>query len=275
MRYLVLFIAVAQLCCSSGTDKNNIHKRLSGDWFIIYPKEMLNNKRQEDVFTAAIQDSLVTLKGVKLITMQENGTFIQWDSTIMKGKWGTVDEKMVVVSGAGTGFENFKAEFSELEDDVPKLTEYLNVEGERIKIVWQLKKITSGKATALFDPKKNQWRNRPAKPESAKEMKQRLADMLGYYAIYFKLISEESTYFMPVRIMLPLKFYQHAIGMKEIDEQHRFNSLFYSAAQAHEAYTLLKETVNSSDYNFPDKDKNSFSLEYSMMLEKLAEEMVK
>jgi hypothetical protein len=182
---------------------------------------------------------------------------------------------MVVISGAGTGFENFKGEFTSLEDDKLKLTEYLNVEGERIKIIWHLRKISKGTAADLFDPKKNQWRNKPGKPESEPEMKQRLSEMLSYYSIYFKLISEQSSYFMPVRIMLPLKFYQHAIGMKEFDEEHRFTSLFYSPAQAREAFNLLKETVNSSDYNFPEFQKESYSLEYSMMLEKLAADIVK
>jgi hypothetical protein len=268
MRWFLLFILLIEVGCKPGS--NNIHAKLSGNWFIVYPDEDLKNKQQEKIY-AAIQDSLVTLKGVKLITLEQNGTFIQWDSTLFTGKWGTVDEKQVVVSGAGTGFENFKAEFSGIEGDLLKLTEYLNVEGEQIKLVWHLKKINSGKTASLFDPQKNKWRNKPAQAETEVQMKERLSDMLSYYSVYFKLIAEQSSYFMPIRIMLPVKFYQHAIGMKDFDPKHRFTSLFHSASEAKQAYDLLKEAVNHSDYNFPESDKNSYSSEYALMLEKLSE----
>ncbi len=241
---------------------------------MLYPKLESDNQRQEDVY-AKLEDSLVTLKGVKLVSFLESGVFIQWDSTLLKGKWGTVNENEVVVSRAGKGFENFKAVYSGMEDDMLKLTEFISVNGEKLKLVWHLKKITSGKTAGLFDPEKNKWRTVPGKDETEEEMKQRLSQMLSYYSIYFKLISDESSYFMPVRIMLPVKFYQHAIGMKEYDTAHRFTSLFHSAPQAKKGFDLLKKAVNSTRYDLPDDIKNSYSYEYSLMLEKLSEEIKK
>jgi hypothetical protein len=247
---------------------------MTGNWFVIYPEEKLVNTEQSKIYTK-IQDSLVTDKGVKLISCLDNGQFIQWDSTILRGKWGIIDENRVVVSGAGKGFQNFKAEFAPGENDKIKLTEFLNISGERIKITWHLKKIKGGKEAELFDPEKNNWRTKPTTAETEDAMKKRMSAMLYYYSVYFKLISDNSSYFMPVRVMAPLKFYQHAIGMKDFDSKHRFVSLFYSVEDATKAYELLKEVVNNSDYNFPDSDSNSFSLEYSYMLAHLAEEILK
>lgn len=247
---------------------------MTGNWFIIYPEEELTTKSQEAIY-AEIQDSLVTGKGVKIISCLDDGQFIQWDSTGLTGKWAVMDENTVVIRSAGKGFENFKAEFAPGEEGKIKLTEHLNIKGERINITWHLAKITSGKEASLFDPEKNNWRKKPAAAEPDDAMKKRLSAMLNYYSVYFKLIAGQSSYFMPVRVMLPVKFYQHAIGMKDFDEKHRFGSLFYSVEDAKKAYDLLKEVVNNSDYNYPDSDKNSYSLEYSYMLAYLAEEIIK
>jgi hypothetical protein len=270
MRRYLLYITLICAGCKSGS--NDLHTKLTGNWFIVYPEEELKSKQQEKIYAGA-QDSLVTLKGVKLITLEKNGAFIQWDSTQFTGKWGTVDEKMVVVSGAGTGFQNFKAEFSGLAGDELILTEFVNVQGERIKLNWHLKRIVKGDAATLFDARKNEWRKKPAQEETELQMRERLSAMLAYYSIYFKLIADKSSYFMPVRVMLPVKFYQHAIGMKDFDPEHRFVSLFHSVDEAKKAYGLLKDVVNHSSYNFPESNKNSYSSEYAQMLEKLSEEI--
>jgi hypothetical protein len=273
MRYILFLLAILQWACA-GPAKKSVHQQLTGNWFIIYPEEILTTKQQEAIY-ARVQDSLVTEKGVKLVSFLENGQFIQWDSTGLQGKWGVIDETNVVVSDGGKGFGNFKSEFSKGEDGIIQLTEFLNIDGERLKISWHLKQVKGGKEAELFDPAKNAWRNKPAGPEPEAAMKQRLSAMLDHYSLYFKLLSENSSYFMPVRVMLPVKFYQHAIGMKDFDEQHRFVSLFYSVEDAKKGYELLKEVVNNSDYNYPDSESKSFSREYAFMLAHLAKEIIK
>lgn len=274
MRYFLLLVVLFQFgCSSSSSDKGDVRKQVTGDWFILYPDEDLKNPAQEKLY-ARLQDSLVNLKGVKMVSFFENGTFIQWDSTVMKGKWGVAEEE-VVVSKAGTGFQNFKSTYSGYKDGVLKLTEFVNADGETLKLVWHLKKITGSKFAGLFGTENNQWRTAPGRAETDDELKQRLSKMLSYYSLYFKLISEESSYFMPMRIMLPVRFYQHAIGMKDFDEDHRFVSLFSSKEQAKKAFDYLKMTVNGTNFDLPEENKNSYSFEYAQMLEKMAEEVVK
>lgn len=271
----ILFLLILFLSgCTDAGNKDSVYDKMTGNWFILYPEENLNNEEQRKIY-AAIQDSLVNEKGLKAVTLLENGQFIQWDSTILYGKWGVIDEKQVVISGGGKGFTNFKTSFAAGKKDIALLTEHINTSGERIELVWHLKKITEGKAETLFLPEKNNWRIRPAAAETEAAMKKRLSEMLHYYAVYFKLISEESSYFMPMRVMLPLRFYQHAIGMREFDEHHRFVSMYASVEEAKKAYGILKETVNSSGNNYPDTKADSFSLEYSQMLEHLAEEILR
>lgn len=247
---------------------------MTGNWFVVYPQEKTDNESQDKLY-AVTQDSIVDEKGLKLISFMDNGEFIQWDSTILRGRWGIMDESRVVVSGAGKGFQNFKTVYADGENDEALLTKNLNINGERLQLEWHLKKINSGDALKLFGAEANSWRNKPTAPESEEAMKKRLSQMLAYYGIYFKLISEASSYFMPKRVMLPITFYQHAIGIKEFDEEHRFNSLFYQAADTRKGYQLLTAVLNSADFDYPDKDKNSYSLEYSYMLTYLSKEILK
>lgn len=272
MRYLFLILVVVQLSCSSGGGKNSVRYEVIGDWFIIYPDENLDSEEERQLY-ARIQDSIVNTKGVKLVSFLENGTFIQWDSTGQKGKWATMDEDKIVVNRGGRGFENFKTTYSGKEDGQLLLTETITGDGETIELVWHLKKITGGKFARLFEPSANEWRKVPAQPETDAQLRQRLSEMLAYYADYFYLIAEKSSYFVPARVMLPLRFYQHAIGMNEMDEMHRFVSLFSSFEEAKRAYNLLKAVINSAKFDLPEDDSNSYSKEYAQMLEILAVDM--
>lgn len=272
MQYLSILLVLFLAACAAPA-RRSVHDQLTGNWFIIYPEEKLNTDKQNEIYARA-QDSLVTAKGVKLVSFLENGQFVQWDSIGLQGKWGVIDDTQVVVSGAGKGFEKFKAIFS-TEGGHVLLTETISVDGEPLTLSWHLKQVTEGKETALFDAAKNAWRKKPTGPEAEADMKKRLSAMLEHYSLYFNLLSDNSSYFMPVRVMLPLKFYQHAIGMKDFDETHRFVSLFYNVEDARKAYELLKHVVNNSDYNYPDSDSNSFSKEYAYMLGHLAKEILK
>lgn len=276
MRYFILFAIICLAGCSS-RKKKGIRDQITGNWFILYPDDKLNRKEQREVYGAA-QDSLVNLKGVKLVTFKDNGTFIQWDSTAQSGKWGVSEEdKKLVVRDGGRGFVNFKTSYISNEKGEMILSENLLIDGEDILLEWHLKRISGGKYARLFEPGENTWRRAPANPETNEQMRNRLSVMLSYYADYFRLISDESSYFVPSRVMLPVRFYQHAIGMNAFDTGHRFVSMFHSVEDAEKAYDLLKEVINSAKFDLPEdeKTKSSFSYEYALMLDILAKDMKK
>lgn len=276
MRYFILFIFICLAGCSP-RKKKGIRDEITGNWFIVYPDEKLNRQEERMAYGLA-QDSLVNLKGVKLVTFKDNGTFIQWDSTGQSGKWGVSEEdRKVVVKDGGRGFVNFKTTYISKEEGEMILSEKLMLDGEEVLLEWHLKRISGGKFARLFEPDENTWRRPPAGPETEAQMRKRLATMLSYYADYFRLISEESSYFVPSRVMLPVRFYQHAIGMNEFEPTHRFVSMFRSETDAKKAYDLLKDVINSATFDLPDDEKaeSSFSYEYALMLDILAKDMLK
>jgi hypothetical protein len=269
MRYLLFFIVFIQFSCVSKKEIS-LQQTVSRNWFILYPKDELTNSKQEKIY-ATIQDSLTALKCLKLISFSEQGVFNQLDSIKIKGKWGTKDEMYVRVTDGGRGFDDFRTTFDGFEDGILKLREIVNSGGEKLKFVWHLMKIDKGDPVKLFDPEFNKWRIKPTKPESDEEINNRLVQMLDFYSIYFKLIADNSSYFIPGRIILPFKFYQHGIGMKFFDEQSVFASLFYSKEQAKTAHMLLDITIG--DVEFDKQNLKSYTEEYSLMLKKIGEEL--
>ncbi len=273
MRYLsvCLIIPLVFFSCNSA-DKNNPEAILPGNWFVLYPEEELQTRKQEEVY-AATQDSLTNLKCLKLLRFSDKGAFNQLDSISITGTWNMKEAGVVQVAGGGQGFDRFQTRFTSYDKGVLKLTELADARGEKLKLVWHLLRIEKGGATALFDEAKNKWRYKAVKQESENEIRERLIQMLEYYAAYFQLIADESSFFMPSRVILPLKFYQHGIGLKTFDPESKFAQLFYSTEQAKFASYVLEGAIDRAKFDF--KDNSSYSKEYVKMLEELAREVRK
>lgn len=269
MRLLIPVILLFIVSCSSDSTKSP-DLILPGNWIVLYPKDELQTRKQEEVY-AKVQDSLTALKCLKLLRFSEKGAFNQQDSINITGNWGMKEEGVIQVFDGGRGFDRFHSRFSGFDGRVLKLTEMVETQGVKLKLIWHLLRIDKGYATGLFDTDKNKWRVKPAKEETDKEVRERLIQMLEYYALYFRLIAEESSYFIPGRVILPVKFYQHGIGLKPFDEESKFANLFYSVEQAKFASYTLGGAIGRAEFNF--KDNSSFTKEYVQMLEELAKEV--
>jgi hypothetical protein len=271
MKYIwLLLVVVLSACKQKKEEEKNLHQTITGNWFVVYPGDELLNSRQKKIY-GEIQDSLTDPKCLKLISFTDDGNFFQLDSSEHKGKWGTKDDEYVVINEGGNGFENFRAEFTSYtkKDSTLKITETVKVRGVSLRFVWNLKRMDKKSHAVLFDEKTNNWRKRPAAPETDGQLRERLAAMLEYYAGYFQLISEEASYFMPVRVFLPMKYYQHAIGMKNFDKNSKFVSFFFSEEEAQKAYTILGAALKAADFNEV-KGGNSYTREYAQMLRIIA-----
>lgn len=269
--YACLITTLLSVSCTVN-DKKNPESVLPGNWFVLYPKEELQTRKQEEVY-AATQDSLTNLKCLKLLRLSEQGTFNQLDSISITGSWSIKEEAVVNFAGGGRGFDLFQTRFTGYNKGILKLTELVDVRGEKLKLVWHLMKIEKGEAATLFDEAKNKWRYKAVKQESDNEIRERLIQMLEYYAVYFQLIADESSFFMPSRVILPFKFYQHGIGLKTFDPESNFAQLFYSTEQAKFASYVLDGAIDRASFVF--KDNSSYSREYVKMLEELAREVRK
>jgi len=98
-----------------------------------------------------------------------------------------------------------------------------------------------------------------------------LAMMLNYYADYDELVGKEVSYFIPGRVILPLKFYQHAMGVLPYDSTNDFTQLFYNAEQAQQAYGYLKKKVYELGNRFPDGE--DYMDEYIRFMRLVAKEI--
>lgn len=266
MRFYCFLLLLFGFGC--GNQKQNTRDALTGNWLILYPDHRLTSYSQREVY-GRYQDSLITLYGLKLIKLEGDGRFVEIDSIRPKGaKWNFQDSVFRVQEG-GKGFNPFNTTFTDLENDTLKLTQFLTLEDEKVKLVWHLKKIDDdAKEASLFGAEANSWRKVPSAPESPEAMRKRLAAMLDFYGDYFTLVSKESIYFSPARVPLPFHYYQHAIGLQE---QFRpdFVRLFFNEGDALRAHSLLKQALNAN--SFPRGD--NFVTEYGLFLKKLAKWM--
>jgi hypothetical protein len=271
----LFFVVVLFFCsCKSLSETEKFHQTLVGDWLIVYPDHKLNNSSQRAIY-GKIQDSIVGLRGLKLIILSDEGIFQQTDDLSTKGKWGITPDNIAFVQDGGQGFENFSARFTGFKNGMLQLTEVMNVKGEKITLVWHLKKMESNATTAmLFSEESNSWRRQPKQKEPAEKIKARLSAMLEYYAAYYSLVNKEASYFIASRVILPLKFYQHAIGLKSLENSPGFVSLFLDVEQAQEAHRYLGRTMDRLDGKFPSLG-SSYVEEYAEFMKMMANEVVK
>src|SRR5262245_38166342 len=131
MRWIFVVILIAIISCSSPSPQEKLQETLTGNWLIIAPDHHLNSGHQEVVYSK-VQDSIVVLSGLKLITLSDNGTFLQVDSIGKHGKWGISPDNWIHIERGGPGFENFSVRFTGYDGGTLKLTEFVNVEDEQL-----------------------------------------------------------------------------------------------------------------------------------------------
>ena len=268
---LYFFLLLFLISCSSiKTEGPDLNAAITGHWLIIYPDHQPGTRSEREIY-GKYQDSLVKLFGLKLVSFHPDGSFSEIDSLAGKGRWRVSADSTVEVRNGGPGFHHFISKYEDFEKDTLLLTEYIPLEKRPVKVVWTLKKISAeDEGFQLFQQEANTWRKQSSQPESEQQIRKRLSEMLEYYNEYFKLVSLESAYILPLRVPLPFSYYQHAIRVKDELSPH-FVSIFYDSTDASKAHEILKETVtNTGDY-FPRK--KDFVLEYASYMELLSQKI--
>lgn len=196
------------------------------------------------------------------------------DSLELSGQWKVTDDLLLRVENGGEGYSPFTTEFYQYKNDIMELVETIRYKGESIQLKWKLKKLKGKEASLLFDDKPNAWRKRPVTRETDEQIKERLTGMLDYYSTYYFLVDKESSYFIPSRVMLPFKFYQHAIGLRPLTAKNNFMQLFYDSTQAARAHLSLDIAMGKLKGRFPSGGE-SFIHEYASYMKLMAEEIRK
>jgi hypothetical protein len=275
MRYFTLLsLGLLFAGCRSDKKEMTVQDAVTGNWLIVYPDHVMLNEKQRKLY-GKVQDSIVNLFGLKLISFNNAGEFVQMDSLYGKhGKWKLMPDNSIAVGMSGRGFDKFKADFAKFKNGTLQIIESIEYDNESFSLVWNLKKIEKDdKENFLFNEKNNWWRKKPAEPETAKGINKRVVAMLKYYAAYFAMVSRESSYFSPFRVFLPFKYYSHGIGLKDFKENSPFASHFYSAAEAKMAHQIIADGMNGIKGEFPSGE--DFVIEYSGYFDLLAKQLEK
>jgi uncharacterized protein YfkK (UPF0435 family) len=266
-----MLMVLLTFSCKPEKKENKISDSISGNWIIIYPEHQLKNEKQKKLY-ASIQDSIISLYGLKLISFKNNGHFRQMDSLTNNGKWEIENTSVIIVANGGRGFDKFKTTFTAFNKGVLQLTEYVNWKNEKLRLLWQLVKVEDQFSDNLFSDAANVWRHKPGKSERPAEIKNRLAAMLNYYSVYFKLVAKESDYFIGTRVILPFEYYQHSIGLNDFDSTSHYASCFYNIQEAEKSYEYLQDLISILKSEFPKKD--NYVEEYSAHMAAMAKKMM-
>jgi hypothetical protein len=275
MRCLVLLLLAFSFAgCKPDKKEITVQDVVTGNWLIVYPDHVMLNEKQRKLY-GKVQDSIVNLFGLKLISFNNAGEFVQMDSLYGKhGKWKLMPDNSIAVGMSGRGFDKFKADFAKFKNGTLQIIESIESGNESFSLVWNLRKVEKNdKEIFLFEEKNNWWRKKPMEPETAKDINKRVVAMLKYYAAYFAMVSRESSYFSPFRVFLPFKYYSHGIGLKDFKEDSPFANHFYSVAEAKTAHQLIATGMHRIKGEFPSGE--DFVIEYSKYFELLADELEK
>jgi hypothetical protein len=265
--YLFISLCLALGSCKLTGTKRASNEVLTGHWLILYPKDQLENDAQEKLF-AQVQDSIMRPMGLAMIDFTKDNTFYFTDSLFgKKGKWRLTGNTLVIEK-AGAGFNYFNGEIVKIENGIMQVVQHLRLGNENIQLTWHLKKINETSAYfKLFDSSNNWWRHPPAAPENIKGLQKRTAAMCAYYADYFAMIEGAVDYFAPRRILMPLNFYQHAIGVKRYDSAHAFTRFYYNSSNAQQANSLLEDGIRGLG---PVERGENYVVEYAGILRQLS-----
>lgn len=236
----LLVISFVLFSCKSKKQEKDAKAEIPGQWLILYPKHILYTQEAREAYTKAVQDSLVSLYGLKLVGLRSNGEFREGDSILTApGRWMVKDNGEILIDGGGEGFRDFRGAFDGVRNDTMLISQHLPLPGDTVKVIWYLKRLNDKDAKFFFNLSANWWRLKPDSSESDAVLAKRVKAMLEYYAVYFRIVSNESAYFSQSRVPLPFRYYQHAMDLRPFSDDLAFNAFFYNIDDAKKAYTML------------------------------------
>lgn len=266
----LLFASVLFSCgAKTKTKTSGDRSAISGQWIIIRPEHVIYTQHAYEAYTSLTRDSLLNAFGLKVLEFGGNGEFFEGDSILSPpAKWMVKDNGEFLIDGGGEGFRRFRGGFDGIRNDTMLISENLALPGDTVKIIWHLVRLDAS-AKPLFDKAANWWRNKPTASEDTAALAKRVKAMLEYYAVYFSEVSKTASYFSQLRVPLPFRYYQHAVGLKPFKEDLPFNAFFYNNEDAEKAHTLLSNAIRKGEDEKLKAGKD-FVIEYAAFFKKFA-----
>jgi hypothetical protein len=247
MRSLPVIFLLLLFACKSKplSPEEKLRNAISGEWLVVYPSRDALSSGGREVYNE-IKDSITSLQALRILRFAPDGSFYSSDSIAAKGKWTFFGGNEITVNAGGNGFAHFRADnltYNETSEQM-EMTERVTHKGNIVKVVWHLKKLTNKDTNAaLFSPVNHRWRIKPTAPEPDDSIRERVAGTLSYYSQYYMTVAQHANYFLKSRIILPLAFYQHALGLKPLKADSEFAALFYDSTQASIGHYFLEQAL--------------------------------
>jgi len=278
MKYIICFFltAVAFCGCSSSTKKPPVASiqadSLLGNWMIIKVDVTGSN----DKYTQLMESIVGSLRNsLELSSLSFNtGGALQVDDgsiELTTGKWSLTADTFRIIHPT-LGREDKPFTIASLNRDSLVMQHSFDSEKDDLHVVYIFRKLTIPDSTLnIFDVANNTWRTKPVQPESEAVIRQRLKQMLAYYAAYFAIIQNNKIgYFNREKILVPLMFFDGGLGITPFEDAGNFPDLFYDEADAKKAHALLEKAF--SNYEYPDLG-NKFVQEYIMALRQISDKL--
>ena len=273
MKNKILGIILLLASCSGNEQKPVTENDLVGNWLITDADPQYKNSEERQYYLMA-KDSIRALKGLKLVSIKNNAVFQQSDSmNTFPGSWLLhAKQQQLFINNGGIGFSNFTGTVR-IDKDSLLLNEKMELGPVSIAVLWHFIKVPpDSPANYLFVPANNSWRIKPGHTEEEDRMRKRLSAMFHYYSVYFTLVSKEADYFSPRRVLLPVRYYQHGVGMRDMDAVDNFKALFFDEADFKKAYEMVGNAIKSDQHYPRGKD---FTEEYAAYFAQLETAVLK
>ncbi len=248
-----LFTAVLLLAvftrCASEPDKSEINtEKIRGTWVLQSVSGGTTNE-EEDEMLASSQKNEIVKEGVSL-SLFEDHTFtdIRGKGGFTYGHWKfNESDKTLELKGASQT-EKFSIASA-------FLNERLSMELTNLKTKEKMVYVQTGLPLVKYKEdqfyiENNLWRMKPERPETAKQLQERMANYIKHVAYILKSSTERKQEIVSFTYSMgPIKIYSGGIGIHYLEDvSPEFKNVFYNEEDAVRAYVMYESYLEESVY---------------------------
>jgi hypothetical protein len=220
---------------------------LTGSWQLF---DVVLQDETDASFSSAVNLKAKVKEGAVLSFFDDKSySELEGPGTFTSGTWTAEGDDALALSGSGKGTRN--ALIKEEETSAGKPYDVLLV--ERGSLVLKYRKITEPLKLYRDDPfykTNNQWRTKPSKPESTRELTQRMAGYFKHLALVLKAAKDRKQDVVSFAFSKgPVKIYNGGIGIYPYElVPEEWKNSFYNDSSARAAFSLYENYLRTTSY---------------------------
>ncbi len=263
MKTLLLLILVSIIFSCKQTKQTRIDKaQLSGVWVVSNINlidRLFKNFKSVNSSDKSINNQLLNFY---YFDANNNFSVDTGSTTIIKGTY-KINDSVIVLTSNDSYIKTISYTAMQVAD-TSKMRLYTDFVTQEDKLVYEFKKVHD--VSAL----NNNWKIILSNNATESQIKEKLKNVLSYYASYFKALSDcKIGVFSANRVLLPLQLYNGGVGLKDKSKMtDDFIKLMGSEQNANVSYELLQKCFQAK-FEYPEIN-NDLALEYSKVINHLA-----